>query len=714
MTISLASWQSKPWLGVPLDASNPLAYGLQDYWPSNEGAGLSWNSVGPRNTTGTLSAATLWNRHIPGGCLLFSSASVTTAGSYYNWDSTQPFSVSLFMTPTSTSVSSVLLSTEDTTTLKGWSVTATSSGGVNLRLCADDGSANRIIVGAGLSVVVGRLNHFVWTYDGSGSSNGVKAYRDGVLYATTVVTNALAGSIVGSNPLKFGQRPDGTASWPGRLSDVGIWNRVLSADEAASLWGNPWRMFLPSPSYFFATSAGTDVTATVSPLAGSGTLLAPTVSGASGFTASALTAAATLPAPTVTGAANVSPSALTAPSTLLAPAVKYDWVQVASSLTSAATLPAPTVTGIANVSTAVSALTGSGTLLSPTVAYDWVQVASALTASATLLDPTVSAGGSISFSVGSLVGSATLLSPTIKYDWVQSASSLTSAATLLSPMVDVVANTTVMASPLTGAATLLDPTVQTGGNITVSASSLIGSGSLLSPTIKYGWTQSATPLIATATLRPVSVHASDETVDAIAWPDVLIGHAGLFSPTVTTQQITPDVTINAAPLVAIAGLGFPDVQPGRLYRDADILDAVAAALEATGEFDGIYRCSVTEVGGKRADNLRAVCVEPMTETESDLWDSFSTGPMEVVQAQCAITLIVRHQDAQERDRLIDRLKSVARNALNGRSLKGLTMPDFTRFASFQSQRPKPPERQVRGTFQYRYLVDTFTSYSAND
>jgi len=105
-------------------------------------------------------------------------------------------------------------------------------------------------------------------------------------------------------------------------------------------------------------------------------------------------------------------------------------------------------------------------------------------------------------------------------------------------------------------------------------------------------------------------------------------------------------------------------------------------------------------------------IEPMQESENDLWDD--DGPVEIISAQCAITLVVRHQDARERDRLVDRLKSVARNALNGRSLSNLTMPDFTRFSSFQSQKPTPPTRMIRGTFVYKYLVESFTSYATND
>lgn len=177
----------------------------------------------------------------------------------------------------------------------------------------------------------------------------------------------------------------------------------------------------------------------------------------------------------------------------------------------------------------------------------------------------------------------------------------------------------------------------------------------------------------------------------------------MASVTVTVSALAGSGTLSAATVSIVDG-----------YRDSDILDAIEAALEATGEFDGIYRCSASELSGKPADDLRAVCLEPMVESDNDLWDSYSDGPMELVSAQAAITLIVRHQDARVRDRLVDRLKSVARNALNGRSLCNLTLPDFTRFASFQSQKPKPPERMVRGTFAYRYLVDSFTNYSPND
>ena len=174
-----------------------------------------------------------------------------------------------------------------------------------------------------------------------------------------------------------------------------------------------------------------------------------------------------------------------------------------------------------------------------------------------------------------------------------------------------------------------------------------------------------------------------------------------------------DITVDVSALAGTGTLGDSDAQPHWIYRDADVLDEIERILDLTGEFDGVHRCALSEFN-QPSDHLRAAVIEPATETEADLWDSYSDGPMELVKAQCAITLIVRHPDPKQRDRLVDRLKSIARNALNGQSLCGLTQPDFTRFQSFQSIKPKPPERQVRGTFGYRYTIDAFDEFSANE
>ena len=175
----------------------------------------------------------------------------------------------------------------------------------------------------------------------------------------------------------------------------------------------------------------------------------------------------------------------------------------------------------------------------------------------------------------------------------------------------------------------------------------------------------------------------------------------------------PDASSTPSPIAATGGLGFADAQPGELYRDEDVLDALEAALKATGQFDAIYRCSISEVSGKPAGNLRAACIEPNTESETDPNDG-DDGPTEVVSAQVAITVIARHADPRTRDRIAGRLRNVARNALAGKSHCGLTMPDFTRFSAWQWQKPTPPTRMVRGTFGYKYQVDSYASFADDE
>lgn len=199
--------------------------------------------------------------------------------------------------------------------------------------------------------------------------------------------------------------------------------------------------------------------------------------------------------------------------------------------------------------------------------------------------------------------------------------------------------------------------------------------------------------------------------------DVVI--QGLGSPFLVTQgygvpaSVTVNVTVTPTSLIGYAGLGFPDAGNLDTTRDYDVLESIQSLLEATQAFDLVAIRSISEIGGLPADAIRLAIIEPGTESDDDRWDD-EFEPGGIVNGTCFITIVTRDQDQQARDRMADRLKMVARNAVNRNSLARKTFPDFTRFRSWQSQPAKPPERRVRGTFTYQYLIEGFTSFSAND
>jgi hypothetical protein len=98
-----------------------------------------------------------------------------------------------------------------------------------------------------LSITTGVWHQVVVTRNGSAFS----LYFDDNVVGSTVFSGALTPS---SNPLLIGRRDSADPrdfAVDGRLDEVAIWNRALSASEVASLWNNGQGMLIssvPEPS----------------------------------------------------------------------------------------------------------------------------------------------------------------------------------------------------------------------------------------------------------------------------------------------------------------------------------------------------------------------------------------------------------------------------------------------------------------------------------
>ncbi|MEO6435044.1 MAG: DUF1553 domain-containing protein, partial [Tepidisphaeraceae bacterium] len=88
------------------------------------------------------------------------------------------------------------------------------------------------------AVPANRWHHVVGTYDGSGKAAGMKVYLDGKPLAMTVGSDTLTGSIVANRvPLQIGARAPGATRFIGKIDEVRIYNRALTADEALAMGG---------------------------------------------------------------------------------------------------------------------------------------------------------------------------------------------------------------------------------------------------------------------------------------------------------------------------------------------------------------------------------------------------------------------------------------------------------------------------------------------
>lgn len=159
----------------------------------------------------------------------------------------------------------------------------------------------------------GGWHHYVFTFDRTASAGnlGLTLSIDGVRQSlTTVDSSALTGNFA-SATLHLLSRSGTSLRGVGKLSDIVIrGGTILSADEAAQEYRNPWQIFQPIPRRIFAVSAagGASVTADGSLPSVSLTAAAGSATGAA--TASGSIAASSLTAPTgsATGSATTSGS----------------------------------------------------------------------------------------------------------------------------------------------------------------------------------------------------------------------------------------------------------------------------------------------------------------------------------------------------------------------------------------------------------------------
>ncbi len=168
--------------------------------------------------------------------------------------SDRPFSVSLWAKITPTVAREVLFEKQYTNVDNSWEYRAQYNSGY-IYFHIRDANASKY-VGIGLSTPASawtnEWHHFIFTYDGRGSSGGyldvvlgMKAYVDGVAQPTT--SNSQSG-YVGMKPnfsgyLSIGSDADSAPEMDGSVSEFAVWSKQLSAAETnaiynASLYGS--------------------------------------------------------------------------------------------------------------------------------------------------------------------------------------------------------------------------------------------------------------------------------------------------------------------------------------------------------------------------------------------------------------------------------------------------------------------------------------------
>lgn len=240
-------WIQKPPLGAQINWAHPLAKGLVGYWLFNEGGGDKAADLGRYGYDGTLvnvafppTSTSGWGTGRDGPTIVFNgtNAYVNIGQPSYTASPTQ-ISVSLWLnTNTLTGGSENLRYAISREWIdKGWMIRlSTADDKIYWYHRAGGAWPN---VATSNAIVADTWYHIVTTLDTV--TGTIKIYVNGQLDNTagggSTITTAAVDVLIGSSALQTSR------AWSGMLSDVRIYNRVLTAQEIVQLYVGPYAMF---------------------------------------------------------------------------------------------------------------------------------------------------------------------------------------------------------------------------------------------------------------------------------------------------------------------------------------------------------------------------------------------------------------------------------------------------------------------------------------
>ena len=258
------SSSQKPFRGMQINRSHPLAKGLVGAWVMNEGTGDKVFDLSGNGNNGTNNGAD-WN--VNGGLDFNGTSDYVNCG---NNDilsfGTNPFSIVASITPkTMTSTNSIVAKVLDNSPMDGEWHFSTLSNDVLYFQCFDASTTNRIKITGTQSLNVNQTNHVAAINSGGTSESALDLYLNSIIDPSP--TKVKDGTYTGMNnystdvTIGMALRDSAYDSWmDGQISYVYIYNRALSEDEIAFLNREPYAMFeepvSPALFYYEALSNG--------------------------------------------------------------------------------------------------------------------------------------------------------------------------------------------------------------------------------------------------------------------------------------------------------------------------------------------------------------------------------------------------------------------------------------------------------------------------
>jgi len=207
------------------------------YWKFDEGVNTStYDSVNTNHGSfGIGSSAPTWQSEdmcVSGKCLKFDGSNDYVSFGYnskFDFERTDKFSVSVWVKTSDTSNNRNIIG-NGIYSQSGWAVTNIDTNQIKFSLT--NSASNRIFTDITPSKYYsGEWTYITFTYDGSSSASGVKAYINGVLVSQEVGSDTLTGSIKTANEFAIGKPYHTSQYFNGFIDEPKIYNYVRSADQ---------------------------------------------------------------------------------------------------------------------------------------------------------------------------------------------------------------------------------------------------------------------------------------------------------------------------------------------------------------------------------------------------------------------------------------------------------------------------------------------------
>ena len=226
-----AAWEAR----LTNDPKARVVAGPFDHFPLNTNAhGLSHDGF---EIEAKLTGETGFAEGAEGGSLLFSGKGHADLGARYDFDKGDRFSAGLWLRIAGKPTGAPIGKMENTPNFRGWDIEL-NSGKASVHLI-HKWPEEVIHIQTEKELPADSFQHLAFTYDGSGKAAGLKLFLNGQPVAAKVLKDRLTGTIKTTAPFAIGRRGGGGSPFSGRVDELFIFPRTLTAAEVATVAGGP-------------------------------------------------------------------------------------------------------------------------------------------------------------------------------------------------------------------------------------------------------------------------------------------------------------------------------------------------------------------------------------------------------------------------------------------------------------------------------------------